>query len=455
MWKKTVCLVWVVLLAVLVSSCGQDYELLRFSEASVGEEPVRLRLICPWSGSDSKANTLRYVLEQYPADVEIVNESMTGEDFLMKLKTDFASGNDPDLFAIWPGANVNTLIRAGKVADLTDLLESQSDWKRQFEKSAWDNVTVDGRIYGIPLELTYQCMFLNTDMFEAYRVEIPQDFEGLKRAVNAFLASDVIPISFNAQYIGSLLYQSIIAALGGRLEVEYAFQGGQISPCYVEALAYVKELYELGAFPANAFSLSDSSAQELFYNKQAAMIVQRSEFIGEVNQRVSSVNLSSTETESGQDVPLTVDMIPFPAIQGGKGDPTALIYGLGSGTFFLSQSAWEVPKTREAAVDLLAYLTSEKIASLFSERTRMSSAVKIPPPDVYYSGLMKRGRLLIDNTKEVILPPDSIIDRSVWNNTVIKQLPYVLEGTTTAQAVWDEVIQWYQTELGSLQGAIA
>lgn len=431
-----------------------DYQILHIDASTQPEEQVTLRLICPWAGTDTRADTLRRLLEQYGEEhpqVEIVNESMSGEDFLMKLKTDFASGNEPDVFALWPGSNLRSLIDAGKVADLTALLDQEEEWKKSFEKNCWYYVTVNDRIYGVPLEQMYQCMFVNTDMFESYGVEIPRDFEGLKAAVTEFREKGVTPIAWHMQSEGSYLYQSVIASLGGRIDTEMPFVGGQVQDCYIRAADYLKELYDLGAFPSNLFQISEQECNELFFNKQAAMIVQRSPFIGEVNRMQSAIDREAYAISGGQDVKLTVDMIPFPAIEGGKGDPTALIYGLGSGTFFISQAAWDDLPRRQASIDLLKFLTSEPSATAFAENNHMLSAVKITPPNVYYSGLMKRGRLLIGDTKEVIQPPDSLIDKSVWDGIIVEQLPYVLEGHRTSREVWDEVVEWYRSELGAAE----
>ena len=296
-----------------------------------------------------------------------------------------------------------------------------------------------------------KCMFVNTDMFESYGVEIPRDFEGLKAAVTEFREKGVTPIAWHMQSEGSYLYQSVIASLGGRIDTEMPFVGGQVQDCYIRAADYLKELYDLGAFPSNLFQISEQECNELFFNKQAAMIVQRSPFIGEVNRMQSAIDREAYAISGGQDVKLTVDMIPFPAIEGGKGDPTALIYGLGSGTFFISQAAWDDLPQRQASIDLLKFLTSEPSATAFAENNHMLSAVKITPPNVYYSGLMKRGRLLIGDTKEVIQPPDSLIDKSVWDGIIVEQLPYVLEGHRTSREVWDEVVEWYRSELGAAE----
>ena len=140
-----------------------------------GQDKVTLRFISSWGGVDSKAETLQEMLARFTCsnpDIEIINESLFGEDFLPKIKTDFASGNNPDVFGIWPGSDIRALIQAGKVADLTGLMEENSEWKSSFKSSMFKYTTYDGRLYGLPFEIIFEVMFINRDLLK-YDVPVP------------------------------------------------------------------------------------------------------------------------------------------------------------------------------------------------------------------------------------------------------------------------------------------
>lgn len=178
--------------------------------AKTDESPKTvLRYISSWGGVDSKAETLKSVLSRFELDnpdITVSNESLFGEDFLPKIKTDFASGNDPDVFGLWPGSDINALVKAGKVADLTGLLRDDPEWKRSFDTDMWDYTTHNTRIYGLPVEVIFECMFINKDLFQKYKVPVPQDFEELKSAVLSFKKKNVVPIAFNTYYVLLLFY---------------------------------------------------------------------------------------------------------------------------------------------------------------------------------------------------------------------------------------------------------
>ena len=97
-------------------------------EINGAREDIEIRFLSSWGGTDTKAQQVQRLLEEFENNnpgVKIVNESMSGAEFLFKLKTNFAQGNDPDVFGLWPGSDIKMLIKQGKVADITDLLMSE------------------------------------------------------------------------------------------------------------------------------------------------------------------------------------------------------------------------------------------------------------------------------------------------------------------------------------------
>jgi raffinose/stachyose/melibiose transport system substrate-binding protein len=209
-------------------SCSVTTETNKGNVNSVEKHPaIKLRFLSGWGGVDTKTDGLQQILDKFiedNPDIEVINESLFGDDFLPKLKTDFASGNDPDVFGIWPGSDIRALIKANKVAELTDLVNSDKGWKASFKESGWSYTTYNNKIFGLPLEIIFEGLFINKDLFEKYDIKVPDTFEELKNAVSAFKSRDVIPIAYNSFSQGTYLYQNIIAVLGGKEEVENPFR---------------------------------------------------------------------------------------------------------------------------------------------------------------------------------------------------------------------------------------
>lgn len=392
------------------------------------KQKTTINFISSWGSYDSKSDRLKTVLkgisDKYPM-VEIQNSSMSGEDFLFILKTDFASGNDPSIFGLWPGSDFRLLVDQNKVADLTEVLATDTQWYKQFKEETWDYVTVDNRIYGLPIEIIYEGLFINKDLFEDYNVKIPTNFDELLKAVEIFRENGIIPIAYSETPEGSYIYQNIVMKLGGKEDTENPFdEEGKIKSCYIEGMYYMKRLYEAGAFPNHLFTIDDQRRNDLFLHKRAAMIVQGSWFIGD--------KLLSSSDE-------TVGIIPFPSIEGGKGNQSDIIYGCGNGIFHISQKAWDNPAQRETCLLLLKELTSQKTASLFAEESGFISNIHLPDELSRSTPMLLEGNRLVENASELVGPVDSFIDRGIWENIIIKQFPSVLKGTITPEAVYKEV----------------
>lgn len=392
---------------------------------------VQLRFASNWSGTDARMNVLRKILDRFSKgnpDIEVVNESLSGDYFIRKLMVDFASGNAPDVFCLWSGSDVNKLVSAGRIAQLDQILQEDENWKMSFKGDAWKYVTNDDKIYGIPFESFMQCLFINKDLFEKYNIPIPRDFDELKYAVLAFRNERIIPIAYSSDLAGPLLYQNFIAKLGSKEEIEHPIKDGKINPSYIKAMHYMKDLYQLGAFPWEAFILDNDGSIDMFINKKAAMIPQASWFVGTFLDKDS-----------------TVDIIPFPSMNQEEDASSTLIYGSGSGNFYISKAAWNDKNKKNASVKLLKTLTSKESAVEFIEYAGMLVNIQIPESSIKYSRLTKKEQDLLHNAKKLVGPPDSFIDRSVWEDIILKQLPYVLDGNKDGKPVEPESI-WKEAE---------
>ena len=421
---------FMVSLSVILGACSNaPYKSTQLTNTTGDGESTKtvLRFISSWGGVDSKAETLKSIFNQFERDnpdITVTNESLFGEDFLPKIKTDFASGNDPDVFGLWPGSDINALVKAGKVADLTGLMQDDPDWNSSFDTAMWDYTTDNGKIYGLPVEVIFECMFINKDLFQKYQVPVPQDFDSLKAAVMSFNENGIVPIAFNTYGEGTYLYQNLIAIIGGKDDTEFPFSEGKVKPGHLTAMQYVKELYDLGAFPADCFTMTNNERNVLFKEKKAAMIVQGSWFIGDF------------EADD-----YTVDIIPIPHIEGYKAPKGTMVYGLGGGSFHMSSAATEDQSQYDASIRLLKALTSSETAAVFAAETGMISNVNIDKYNIEYRSLTVKGKKMLEESKLLVGPADSFVDRTSWETDIAQQFPYFLSGKISGEEVWAKAIK--------------
>ena len=392
----------------------------------VSNDDITLKFINSWGGLDSNAEALQIIfndfMEKNP-NIIVQNESVAGAGFLTKLKADFATNNDPDVFGIWPGSDMDALIQAGKVADLTEVINSDPEWKALFGPEAWEYCTVDGKIYGLPVEIIYEGLFINTEIFERYDAKAPETFEDLSILARLFANKGVVPIAYNYEAEGSYLYQNIIAQLGGKEGIE------NVDECYRDALYKMERLYDLRAFSEEAFRLSNSQRNDLFLDGEAAMIVQGSWFTKNVY-----------ESGLGE----KVEIVPFPSFKESDNEGYCVIYGLGCGTFFMSQKAWDDPEKKEACLKLLKELTSPEASAQLSRGSGFISNIDMSSIEREETRLYAMGKDLINNAGCLAPPPDSIIDRVFWEDVIVGSFPQIYSvGNDEIEELWRKISETY------------
>jgi raffinose/stachyose/melibiose transport system substrate-binding protein len=251
-------------------------------------------------------------------------------------------------------------------------------------------------------------------------VKIPQNYKDLVDAVKTFRKNNVIPIAFNCMPEGSYLFQNIAMSLGGKA-VENPIKNGVVDKSYINAMYIMRNLYKMGAFPDNdeCFFIDSNTRDDLFINKKAAMIVQGTWFIANCN----SAN---------------VDFIPFPSMSASSSG--SLVYGLGCGTFYISQNAWDNPAKKAEAIKLLKCITSSNSSVQLADKTGMISNVNIDGSNIPYNTLTQKGINMINSAKTLIGPPDSYITRSVWENIIVKDFPDMLSGAVSPEVLWQRAI---------------
>ena len=415
------CTVWV--FVCLLSSCSADVR--SSGRRQAGAKKVALSFMSDWGGNDQRADMIQQILNDFcesNPDISVSNYSVFGDDYSTFLKTAFVSGNEPDVFSMAPGSDVGYMIAADKIAPLDELFSDDAAFKSSFEPSMWKYVTVNRKIYGVPVELSFQALFINRDLFEKYHVAVPETFGQLKTAVAVFRQNDVVPIAFNGTLQGSYLYQSIVAGIGGEEAVAQPVKNGKIDESYIEAMQFMKELYDMQAFPKEAFSLTSAERDRLFKEKKAAMLVQSAGYICQVNKDPC------------------VDLIPFPACNADETGARKIVYGLGNGVFRISTKAWKTPEQKRAAERLIKFISSGYAANTMVRRSEMLTNVKVELNNFEYDAMVQTMLGYIRKARELVEPPDTYVSSSIWEDAAVRNLPYVLEGKISPENVWENAL---------------
>ena len=296
-----------------------------------------------WLIEDTEDATALKALEKRVAEFEkesghtVETRTLPFDTMRTVLQTQLRSGEGPDVFNWGSGPGFGgALAQAGMVYDLTDAY-AENDW--QVYDFAKEQVTVDGKIYGIPGEMETIGVYYNKKIFSDLGLEEPQSIDDLVAASEEIKAAGIIPMSVGNKegWEGGHLLSMALSSDVGSDGMEALINGEESweSPEVVSALEFWANANDAGFLPRSPTSVDYDNSAALFYSGDAAMIPTGSWLVGEIDDNVN----------------FDVGYIPFPAPDG----PGIFTGGLGSGPYISAGT----DKT-EAAVEFLDFLASEE-----------------------------------------------------------------------------------------------
>lgn len=245
---------------------------------------VEIRLLTRMAGTSPQVGVWESVIEDFKKDypeVKIVDES-TGDEgtFNNLLKTGRASNDLPNIYRVQGVANLGEYIENDLIADITPLIEADSEWGNGFNEGALNYYNVPGYegIYGIPMESGLIGIYYNQELFENAGIKVfPQTWDELLEAIDKLNESGVVPISLGAKStytVGHLHNLIFYRSLGTEAAKELGTGGRKWTDKeVVNTLDMVKILSDKKAFDPNAIGIDDNVALNTFLSGQAAMVI--------------------------------------------------------------------------------------------------------------------------------------------------------------------------------------
>lgn len=390
------------------------------TEPTPAADPVSLRVFSTFGGTDAATQAFQGLIDEFTAanpNVKVENETMSANDdgFRTKVNTDMNSGNEPDLLFYFVGADADGFVKAGKVVPLDDLLAADPEWQNGFTPSALESVRQpDGKIYAAPLTGYYEGLFVNKALFEKYGLELPTDYDKLKKAVETFAANGVIPLAGPFDQSHYIIEHFILAAAGPDGQKKGLLDG--VDPNWEKGLAAIQELGGLGAFPKDAATIDLSMASNYYSEGLAGMILEGSWAIG----------------GWADDVKNNTTVVPFPAIPGGAGSGNDVVGGFGSG-FYLSKATYDNASKKDAAIALMKFLTSPEAIQKIATANGGT-----PAADVQVEGLPQAaldGFAMVAGSASINSPIDSKVAPETFSSIRASIQPIVEGKKTPADAL--------------------
>ena len=255
--------------------------------------------------------------------VTIKVTSVQNEDMDGKLQTAVNSGDMPDIFMARGGGKLADIVSAGKVKDLTDLIDD--DVKTALGDAPFSAFTIDGKIYGMPSAVLPGGIFYSKDLFaQAGISEEPKTLDDLEAAVDKLKAAGIAPIALGAKDAwpaAHWFYFFAVRACSQDIVQNLATKPDFTDPCWLEAAENLADFAAIepfndGFLTTTAQQGANSSAG-LLANHQAAMELMGAWDVG--------VIASLTPDEKPQP---DLGWFPFPEVDGGDGEPGAMMGGV-------------------------------------------------------------------------------------------------------------------------------
>ncbi|HEV2899240.1 MAG TPA: sugar ABC transporter substrate-binding protein [Pseudaminobacter sp.] len=245
------------------------------------------KTVADWNDSHDQKVELEYI-----PNTEYINGP--------KLATSFASGEGPDIFIISPGDFLR-YYNGGVLQDLTPHIDEAA--RADFPESVIANRMVDGKIYGIPMEVEPMAMYYSVKAFEEAKLnenDVPKTWEELLEVAKKLTTPERFGVMFetNPGYYQNFTWYPFLWQGGGEFqnaEGKSAFD----SPATVQALKFWQDAINLGVAPRQVLGNGANDATANLGSGYTAM------------QNVGIWAISQM-TNNAKDVPFGVFKLPTP-----------------------------------------------------------------------------------------------------------------------------------------------
>ncbi len=269
------------------------------------DEVVTLKVSSIWS-AETEANRAPFLktLEEFEAaypNIKLEVEWFEANAWKETGETLALSDSLPDVFYWNAGGVLWNLVGSGDILALDNYLTD--DIMARMEPGLLADMTfvVDGEehVYQLPYTKAASMLYCNTELFEKHNVKIPETWDELIAAVEAFRAAGVTPMTVGgADQWPTNMYTDIIALRFAGDEAcraaYYKDEGATfMTQDWVDGMAAFKQLIDLGAFPEDAASLTRDESEVAYFAGEIPMYVHGQWFSGslspEMQQKVVAV----------------------------------------------------------------------------------------------------------------------------------------------------------------------
>ncbi len=403
------------LFSLLLSGCEQE----------VSPTYDGLSIVTMFAGEDGSAGAYQSLIGSFSAENALTisdNSQVATQEWKTAVTQGISTGETvPDVLFFFTGADVSSLILDNQFVSIEEIQAEFPSYASNIRPSTMEFMReIDNRHYAVPVKGFWEGLYCNTDLFTAHQLPLPTNWEALEEAIAVFSQAGITPIAASMTEVPHYWIEHMILSAGG--SSNHRLNPYQYVPeNWVNALAEMVSLYEMGGFSPNTLTYGNAQAVEEFTSKKAAMLIEGSWTQGSI-----------------QDMETTV-VLPIPSCVEGRENST-IISGFSSG-FYITRQAWEDPNKKADAVALVSYLTSDSaISALCANGGAPAADVSIPGHSTQLDQSIVQ---LQEKAQEALMPVDSRLNPEAWNY-LVATIPDMLQGNVPPSQVMTQVSQLNQ-----------
>lgn len=309
------------------------------------EKKITLKLWHIWAAdSETQKKPFEKLIEEYQKEnpnIKLEVEAYDNETYKTKIKTAIAVNEAPDIFFSWGAGFSKPFVKANSVLALDDYINDGT--KDKISTGTLDNFIFDGKTYGLPMYTWAAILYCNKELFDNNGIKIPETYDELLQAVDAFKAKNIIPLTCGEkERWPGMFYQNILAIRTAGVKLCNQALNKEASfdqPQFVESAAKLDELVKAGAFDKNVMALTKDEVEASFRQGKVAMYYMGNWAAGQWDADDSLIK--------GK-----VVCKNFPSLEGANGDQQAFLGG-SIETFMVSNNS----NYKDEAVKVVKYIS--------------------------------------------------------------------------------------------------
>lgn len=222
------------------------------------------------SGMNEENGTDQWVKEfEKLTGIDMNLEIVPNNEYETILELAFASDTVPEVFDLNGEQKLATYVKQGAVADLTDLVMSSGLYDK-VDKSLWDSISIDGKIYGIPSEIASGAVtYIRQDWLKRLGLVAPKNYDEFINVLRAFrdnIDECDVPITSPGLRFNQNLPEFYQGASADFIKVDGTWVDGFAQDNMAETMQRMQDAYAEGLLDLEVVTNTTSNCRDQWYS---------------------------------------------------------------------------------------------------------------------------------------------------------------------------------------------